>query len=265
MKKSILFFTLLFLVSAQAKNDKTLQKKHDLAFVPAGTIDKEGLKTSLQSFYMFKNEVTNKQYRTFLAEHYLLNGDSIGYKNALPDTLAWVKSIPNGKVEPMANLYFNHPGFDNYPVVNISKKNAEDFCEWFSIKLSTLYPELKFNKFRLPLKSEWMYAASGGNAENLYGWDGNDTISKKSCEMANYKIMYDNSMFTVKVDTYKPNLFGLYNMSGNVSEMVSDEDIAMGGNWNSSLKEIQVHQFISFLTPNPFIGFRPVSSYIINR
>ncbi len=264
MKKIFLFLICLIVLNVHAKNDKTLQKKHDLRYIPAGTLVNGEIKTSLQSFYMFKNEVTNKQYRTFLTEQYLLNGDTVGYNNALPDTLGWVKTIKNGHFEPMANLYFNHPAFDDYPVVNISKKNAEDFCEWFSNKLSSLYPDLKLNKFRLPTKSEWMYAASGGNSENLYGWGGNETTTEKGCELANYKSMYDNSMITVKVDTYNPNRFGLYNMSGNVSEMVSDEDIAMGGNWNSSVKEIQVHQFIDFLTPNPFVGFRPICSFISN-
>lgn len=264
MKKSILFISLIFLVSAQAQNDKTLQKKHDLTFIPSGMFLKGESKISLQAFYMFKNEVTNKQYRTFLTEQYLLNEDTVGYNNALPDTLGWVKIIKNGNFEPMANLYFNHSAFDDYPVVNISKKNAEDFCEWFSNKLSSLYPDLKLNKFRLPTKSEWMYAASGGNSENLYGWDGVEIKNNKGCVYANYKDTEDGSILTAKSSTYKPNLFGLYNMSGNVSEMVSDEDIAMGGNWNSSIKEIQVHQFIAFLTPNPFVGFRPVCSFISN-
>jgi gliding motility-associated lipoprotein GldJ len=101
-------------------------------------------------------------------------------------------------------------------------------------------------KFRLPTEVEWEYAAKAisGNREynnirgrKKYAWDGKFTRDKskryKGDQLANFKQRKgnysglagwseDGSDIPIKVKSYPPNAFGLYDMSGNVAEWVAD-------------------------------------------
>ncbi|TVZ55481.1 protein involved in gliding motility GldJ [Lutibacter sp. Hel_I_33_5] len=101
-------------------------------------------------------------------------------------------------------------------------------------------------KFRLPTEAEWEYAAKSviENREyntirgrKKYAWNGKYTRDKskryKGDHLANFKQSKgdysglagwstDGSDIPIKVKSYPPNAFGLYDMSGNVSEWVAD-------------------------------------------
>ena len=101
-------------------------------------------------------------------------------------------------------------------------------------------------KFRLPTEAEWEYAAKAivGNREyndirgrNKYAWKGKYTRNKsrryRGDQLANFKQSKgdysgvpgwssDGGDITMPVKSYKPNAFGLYDMSGNVAEWVAD-------------------------------------------
>lgn len=70
---------------------------------------------------------------------------------------------------------------------------------------------------RLPTEQEWEYAAAGGSAKQLYpGTDNPD-------EVDDYVRHRQNSMAeSFPVGRKKPNLFGLYDMGGNVAEWIGD-------------------------------------------
>lgn len=101
-------------------------------------------------------------------------------------------------------------------------------------------------KFRLPTEAEWEFAAKA-NIENReynnirgrkkYAWDGKYSREKskrfKGDQLANFKQgqgqysgisgwSSDGADIPIKVKSYPPNGFGLYDMSGNVAEWVSD-------------------------------------------
>lgn len=71
---------------------------------------------------------------------------------------------------------------------------------------------------------------------------------------------------TAPVDSYNPNAYGLYNMSGNAAEMVILDDIspaAKGGSWFSNAQQVRIDapaEFVGNTKGSPYVGFRPVFS-----
>lgn len=63
---------------------------------------------------------------------------------------------------------------------------------------------------------------------------------------------------TCPVKFYDKNAFGLYNVCGNVAEMIDVEGIAMGGGWEDTGYNVRVESEIKFEKSSKNIGFRPV-------
>jgi formylglycine-generating enzyme required for sulfatase activity len=275
------FLLSLLFVSFNANPSKKESFKNDFTYVPSGTFEYNNKKISVYAFYMLKGEVTNKQYRNFLKD-LKANKREKDYQLAVPDTTQWNSISALNK--PMVNLYFNHPFYDNYPVVNVTKKGAELYCIWLTKQMRKKYPKQNFNDFRLPTKAEWVYAAKADHKNAPYPWGNASLTNSKGCYLANYKLTGDenirrdennnlvvvqplvndktyNASYTVSVWSYLPNKFGLYNMSGNVAEMVANEDVVMGGSWNDPGFDIQVTSEKEFKSPNPTVGFRVITSF----
>ena len=146
-----------------------------------------------------------------------------------PDSLCWVRDFAYSYNEPMAKKYYSHPAFGNYPVVGVNWKQATAFCEWRTLYLNAFLESKKRSSesdFRLPNEGQWEYAARGGRSQSPYPWGGPYLRNKKGCLLANFKpgrgnYPEDGGFYTVRADAYWPNDFGLYNMSGNVSEWTS--------------------------------------------
>jgi gliding motility-associated lipoprotein GldK len=155
--------------------------------------------------------------------------------NVYPDTLAWVHDFTYSFNEPMTNMYFWHPAYDNYPVVGITWKQATAFCVWRTNLINDFLmhdDEATVNDFRLPTESEWEYDARGGLANSPYPWGGPYIRNFRGCFLGNFKpmrgsYMDDGGFHTVGVYSYNPNDYGLYCMAGNAAEWTSnafDED-----------------------------------------
>lgn len=143
-----------------------------------------------------------------------------------PDTLVWMRDFSYSYNEPMTKRYFTHFAFGNYPVVGVTWKQAIAFCNWRTHYLNSYLLAKKRSvesDFRLPTEAEWEYAARGGRTNAKYPWGDYYTRNKKGCLLANFKpgrgnYPEDGGFYTVRADSYWPNDFGLYNMSGNVAE-----------------------------------------------
>ncbi len=144
-----------------------------------------------------------------------------------PDTLVWVRDFTYSFNEPMTNLYFSSPSYDNYPVVGVTWKQAKAFCIWRTNYLNqTLFNSGQsiVQDYRLPIEAEWEYAARGGLDHSMYPWGGVYLRNKLGCFIANFKPLRgnytdDGSMYPARVAYYGvPNEFGLYDMAGNVAE-----------------------------------------------
>ena len=60
--------------------------------------------------------------------------------------------------------------------------------------------------------------------------------------------------------SYTPNTYEIYNMAGNVAEMLSDQTYTKGGSYLSHSDKILIssHEDADLSHGSPFIGFRPV-------
>ncbi|MNV45538.1 hypothetical protein D3C71_1373390 [compost metagenome] len=72
----------------------------------------------------------------------------------------------------------------------------------------------------------------------------------------------DCADLTAPVISFWPNEFGIYNLNGNVSEMVEEKNTAVGGDWNSPGYDIRNESTKKFTEANPTVGFRPVMTFV---
>lgn len=96
-------------------------------------------RVSVPSFYIDRTEVANVHYREYL--YWLTKtfdpSDPVNQPiidGALPDTLVWRSELSYN--EPMVEYYFRHPGFNYYPVVGVTWRQATDFCLWRSDRVN---------------------------------------------------------------------------------------------------------------------------------
>lgn len=150
--------------------------------------------------------------------------------NVYPDTLAWIHDYTYSYHDPLTQMYFWHPAYDEYPVVGVNWKQARAFCIWRTQLLNSYLADngnAFAQDFRLPTESEWEYAARGGLDLSPYPWGGPYIRNSRGCFLGNFKPMRGNYMddggvYTVKATSYWPNDYGLYCMAGNVSEWTSN-------------------------------------------
>jgi len=146
--------------------------------------------------------------------------------NVYPDTLCWVRDFTYSFHDPMTNMYFWHPAYDNYPVVGVTWVQAKAFSIWRTQLLNSWLVsmgDLFVNDFRLPTEAEWERASRGDLQLSQFPWGGPYIRNESGCFLGNFKPMRgryfeDGGFHTVKVFSYNPNGWGLYCMAGNVSE-----------------------------------------------
>lgn len=197
-------------------------------------------KVTVSSFYISATEVSNNEWREF----HLSKVDELGKEAAaqyLPDTSCWERDMKGGIYDPMILYYYTHPAFDDYPVVGITWEQANAYCQWKSDEVNAIMKNQGLDPipdFRLPTEAEWEYAAKGGQEFAPYPWTSElghyDYRNMKGHYRCNFGVIRDNYGVwakshiddgyenTAPVKTYVPNIYGLYNLSGNVAEWTMD-------------------------------------------
>lgn len=96
-------------------------------------------RVTVSSFYIDRSEVANIHYREYL--HWIERTfDDPMYEAVInaakPDTLVWRSELSAN--EPLVENYFRHPSYNNYPVVGVSWRQANDFCIWRGNRVNEL-------------------------------------------------------------------------------------------------------------------------------
>jgi len=170
---------------------------------------------------------------------------------------------------------------NNFPAYRVNFKDIQEFLK----KLNDSQTEYFYS---LPTEAEWEVAARGGQSTQNYTYSGGNDIDDVAWYKDNSEILYREGNFTAVCASHivgkkAANELGLFDMSGNLSEICSDiagakyeagntyynpkgalsgsAHIVRGGNFMSDSKICQVFdrtKTISETERNVFVGFRLV-------
>jgi formylglycine-generating enzyme required for sulfatase activity/tRNA A-37 threonylcarbamoyl transferase component Bud32 len=232
----------------------------DFVYIPAGEFemgspanepgrrDDEGpvhTVTITRAFYLATHETTKKDFQLFISlSHHRTEAEESG-----EGAEEW--NAAKHEFEPVRSSKWSSPGFRQDlgdPVVCVSRRDAEVFCDWLS--------RLDHRTYRLPTEAEWEYACRAGTAS---AYAIGDTLLSDMARFAPASKSSSEAQrrpHTEKVGAFAPNDWGLFDMHGNVWEWCadyyspnyyrdslqqdpvgpksSDKFVARGGSWTSS-------------------------------
>ena len=221
--KKILFFLSLMMVAFFTANAQLKDDVND-----DGVVDLSDVTTLIDHVL---NGVNNGSSHIFIAHNVMIEMVRVeggtftmgataeqvsdAFSDELPTHKVTLSPFLIGKYEVSQTLWLavmgENPSVNtgiNLPVDNVTWNE----CQTFITKLN----ELTGKNFRLLTEAEWEYAARGGNKSKGYKYSGSNNLG----DVAWY---IDNSNNTSHaMGTKAPNELGIYDMTGNVMEWVSD-------------------------------------------
>ncbi|MCI0419034.1 MAG: formylglycine-generating enzyme family protein [Acidobacteria bacterium] len=161
----------------------------------------------LKPFWMGKTEVTWDEYDLFAFSQDIKRKQQQGADLAKqPETEKTADAVTR-PTPPYADETFGL-GRAGQPALCITWHAAMEYCRWLSAKTGKTY--------RLPTEAEWEYACRAGS-KTAYSFGGDPAQLK---DYAWYSQNSDGK--PQKVGSKKPNVWGLYDLHGNVAEWCLD-------------------------------------------
>lgn len=220
---------------------------NDMVFIPGGTFtmgsdnpdfveEQTAADVSVSSFCIAPHEVTNAEFAAFVADTgYITVAERPLSIDQFPDLSeaqrapgSLVFEPPDEGIEQVAYLSWWHwtPGANwrhpygpnsdivgqaDHPVVHIAYEDAVAYAHW--------------QGRTLPTEAQWEYAARGGVDGATYTWG-----EQYAADQANtwqglfpfFNTKADGYLGTAPIQSFPPNGYGLYDMTGNVWELTSD-------------------------------------------
>jgi formylglycine-generating enzyme len=182
----------------------------DMTPIPAGTFwmgsndpgfpdQNPAHEVKIDAFWMGTHEVTWEAFELFLDKIYEENMTEGGVEER-------VDALTRPSL-PYLDMTFGM-GKEGKPAVGMTQYGAIQYCHWLYLKTGIFY--------RLPTEAEWEYAARAGSRDRFFF--GNDAGM-----LEEYAWIATNSEgITHPIGKKKPNLWGLYDIYGNVQEWTID-------------------------------------------
>jgi len=200
------------------------------------------------------------------------------------------------RLVPSANFKQKQDG----PVAGVSREDAEEFCRWLTKEERQRGFIEDFHVYRLPTDAEWSFAVGlqepvgrqpcqldlANKVDFPWGrqWPPPEKAGNFADESAPAYLRRkgvirgynDGFAYTAPVGSFRPNVFGLYDMGGNVWEWVADPygdtlggaaaqwAVCRGGSWADGRRSALLSSMRNLLKPdfrrNGLYGFRVVLS-----
>ncbi len=268
----------LLLIAAAKKDETKITKEliRQYVKIPEGIAVIGEDSVQVPAIRLGKTEVTNGEYLAFLSDLKAQGKDEM-YKKALPDTTAWDQL--KFAYTKYVRYYLRHEAYADYPVVNVSHEGAQMYCRWLTERYNA-ENQGETVVFRLPTRAEWLRAAQAGNHHRQYAWENPFLQNEKGEYLANFRTIRNsqisessnngidiksgyhgldhdlNAEITAPAKSYQPGVAGLYNLNGNVAEMVAEAGLAVGGSFRNYGYDIRNEATMEFDAPSPTVGFR---------
>jgi sulfatase modifying factor 1 len=186
---------------------------------------------SLSPFQIDTYPVTNRDFAAFIeATNYRTEAEVFGWSfvfwmhldpeqldELVEDTVAaapWWCKVPGASWQHPEGPGSDVLKRDDHPVVHVSWNDAAAYAAWASQSL--------------PTEAQWEYAARGGLEQKLYPWgdeltpDGRHLSNIWQGQFPRVDTAEDGFAGACPVNSFPPNGYGLYSMTGNVWEWCSD-------------------------------------------
>lgn len=231
---------------------------------------------TLDPFFLDPYEVTNQQFEQFVqATGYQTTAEKKGTAEVWIDGQGWQETKEATWRRPEAGPDVFASDRADHPVVNVSWHDAEAYCRWVGK--------------RLPTEAEFEYATRAGT-QTTYWWGNFSPGTRQVVNVADESAKthlpvivagYDDGyLTTAPVGSYEANPYGLFDMTGNVTEWTADwsdgfyyrkspdrnptgpssgeHRIIRGGGWNDASYRIRPTVRIGWLPTdrNTKTGFR---------
>jgi len=197
------------------------------------SVDGEGPahRVQLAPFYIDETAVTNEQFNAFVnATVFKTDAELFGWSFVFHGQLGgkhpsittrrqvvgseWWRRVDGATWRHPEGSGSNIKQRWNHPVVHVSWRDARAYAGWIGK--------------RLPTEAEWEYAARGGLVQKKFPWgdelepNGRHRMNVWQGTFPTHNTLNDGHYGTAPAKCYKPNDYGLYQMTGNVWEWCWD-------------------------------------------